>query len=494
MKGPDEIRNFALLSRNVLAMATRILKEDLRLRKKYETIDNHHPGQASISARLLKDILRNPDIALYVKTLNLTYWEQEWRDPSDGSDPSEWDNDYRSDHHVPYTEEDMALYHGALDLDDPLLQGGIDLLTWKDMLNDGDEDPVVALLFTMLPNLRRLLFGEIPTATHVLEVIHRISMSSTSTSLSQLKHVELLGESTAEGEHISLIKPFALLPSVREIICWSLVEEGLGHDDDLDCYTRSQSSNVTHLTLKDCHGDITKGLSIILEGFTALKSFTFLDRGQFSAEKYIPTSDPFWIRAALQSHTRHCLESLTMRSPVDDRSMCLGSLRYFTVLKQLNVDYHLLIDRHAYRDYREIADMLPSSIEEIEIHGLDNSDMDTLRGFILQMIEAKATTLPSLKKLAFPVHARAKEVLEEISEGEGEADSEEEEEGDLEEQEEGDSEEEEEGDSEEEEDGDSEEEEEGDSEEEEEEEEDEGVAENKDLREKCKECGILLIL
>jgi len=82
--------------------------------------------------------------------------------------------------------------------------------------------------------------------------------------------------------------------------------------DDIDYCTRGQISRVTHLNFKHCD-DISKDLHILLEGFDALKSFTFTNpRTQLMGR---PQCDPFWIRSALYANVRHSLQSLTMRFP-----------------------------------------------------------------------------------------------------------------------------------------------------------------------------------
>ncbi len=435
-----------------------ILKEDLELRNKYQDTDNWPAHKGSDIERLVKKILLKPEIALYIKTLTLDYWQFQWEAESPDEDVDadfdieEWLEEHRPARHVPYFAKDFALFNQALEEDDPLLRGGMDVQTLQDVLADGHQDPLVCMLITRLPNVRQIRWIDIPTASHVLKVVQTISESPTATSLRRLEYVDFQGTNCVYGEELSLIKPFAMLPSVRKIVCSDLIKEGgSAHMDDIDYYTPGQISRVTHLNFKHCD-DKSKDLHILLEGFDALKSFTFTNpRTQLMGK---PQCDLFWIRSALYGNLRHSLQSLTMRFPREtdkDKSSFMGGLRRFAVLKKLEFDYHLLVDPKAQADEAPIADLLPPSIEDIHFHGLDTSNMKTVRRLIGQLTDAKVDILPVLRKLSLVTQARSSEVVkkvveavveedsededEEMSEGEAEEQSDGEEDGEIDEEE-----------------------------------------------------------
>lgn len=301
-----------------------------------------------IVPKLLSDTLLRPELALYVKQLKLDYWAEWWEDndevPAHIEDPEKWLEDRRLVWHAPYPASDMAMYKQALDEGGPELKPELTIEEWKAMLDTGDQDPLVVLLLTRLPNFQKLLFIETPTRSRILQVIHDISKTHNSSMLKYLKAVVFSGDNTAYGEEVSLLKPFAMLPLVREIACEQLIEKGNGHFDYIDCNPRSQTSNVMLVTLADCV-NIAKDLSILLEGFDKLKSFKYIAKIPDDENEI---SDPFWIRSALSS-SRQSLESLVMRfSSISDEAeenlQCMGSLRRFAALTFLEVDYHLLVD------------------------------------------------------------------------------------------------------------------------------------------------------
>ncbi len=99
-----------------------------------------------------------------------------------------------------------------------------------------------------------------------------------------------------------------------------------------------------------------------------------------------------------------------------DYSNFMGGLRRFAVLKKLEVDYHLLVDPKAQADEATIADLLPPSIEDIHFHGLDTSNMKTVRRLIGQLADAKVDMLPVLRRLSLVTEARSSEVVKKVVE------------------------------------------------------------------------------
>jgi ribosomal protein L3 len=106
----------------------------------------------------------------------------------------------------------------------------------------------------------------------------------------------------------------------------------------------------------------------------------------------------------------------------------MGGLRRFAVLKKLEFDYHLLVDLKAQADEATIADLHPPSIEDIHFHGLDTSNMKTVRRLIGQLTDAKVDMLPVLRKLSLVTQARSSEVVKKVVEAVVEEDSEDEDE------------------------------------------------------------------
>lgn len=75
LRGPDDLKNFAMSCSAAANTGGKFLQEDLRLRKKYSSINNDNTsGEGSVYAKLLKSILVDPNIALYVREFSASYW------------------------------------------------------------------------------------------------------------------------------------------------------------------------------------------------------------------------------------------------------------------------------------------------------------------------------------------------------------------------------------------------------------------------------------
>ena len=113
---PKDIENFALASKTIRTLARKILINHRKLTRELLTFDVGGSKSRFSAAGLLKEILKSPLVALYIKTLTildefLGNWESEEQgantlkafDPEIG----EGGRQYR---HTPYMEEDMELF------------------------------------------------------------------------------------------------------------------------------------------------------------------------------------------------------------------------------------------------------------------------------------------------------------------------------------------------------------------------------------------------
>lgn len=192
---------------------------------------------------------------------------------------------------------------------------------------------------------------------------------------------------------ISLIKSFASLPSLEKISCYAY--DSCDEETDIpECLVSPRSSNVTDLVF-DSYGDTTTHISVLLEGIKVLKNFTYVGHN----EKF----DLFGLQTALLNHSRHSLEYLKvvlfghMSSKHADT---LGSLRLFENLKTLEVDHSFLVNLDTNGDCN-VTDLLPASIEAIDLTGLYSEIFGHIRPVIRSLVSAKRTELPNLKRLNF---------------------------------------------------------------------------------------------
>ena len=176
---------------------------------------------------------------------------------------------------------------------------------WIEDMEAGDEDPIIAILLTLLPELRNLKIKELPLNGVTFGVIH-ISLNISTTMLSELEEVEISYDNDVESKGTSVIRPFAMLPTMKKLSYSNFKQ------DWSPCAAEScmplQISNISELTITgNCPS--SKNLFEILGGFKALKRFAYLEPA--ASHDF----DPFGIRPVLVAYTRHSLEHLVIQSP-----------------------------------------------------------------------------------------------------------------------------------------------------------------------------------
>lgn len=387
---PHDIASFALVSKRIFAFAKPFLKEHHRLKSEYSIIENDRSCDGSMLAHLLKDVLLNPHIAFYIEKVCICDWRTCWEDPNRGVPcrlDLEVDDVQNYVWHVPYPERDMELFRNGIRKAKHVLPSEIDV--WIKLLESGHEDPTLALLLSLLPNLCALSLEDPPKRTLLFTSIRRMAQNAPSTSFLKLRSFHLADSVSERNEGISLVKLFALQPSMEKISCFDVdnVRQRRGIPD---CLIAPQSSNVTELVFDSC-GAIGKHIPVLLEGIKRLKKFTYVALGK--------TVDAFRIRSALLNHCRHSLEYLKM-SYHDGEGNYMGNLRLFENLKVLHITHSLLVDPDAGDDLN-MADLLPISIETIDTTGQSRRIVSHIRPFIRSLVNAKRTRLSNLKTLKY---------------------------------------------------------------------------------------------
>ncbi|CAD6572888.1 MAG: hypothetical protein ASARMPREDX12_005531 [Alectoria sarmentosa] len=387
---PGDIASFARVSKQIYALAERFLKEHHRLESKYSVLEINRSYDGSVLAHLLKDVLLKPYIAFYVKKLHVCDWYTCWEDPIfgliDGLDP-DLDDVESNVWHLPYPEQDMELFRNCIRKAEYLLPSEVDF--WIQLLESGDEDPILTSFLSLLPNLCTLSLEDHPVQTMLFTTICRMTKNTASTSFSKLRSVHLSDCFFDQREVIFRVKPFVLLPSVEKISCRNLDNRHRGRGIP-DCLIAPQSSNVTELVFESC-GDISKRISVLLEGIKGLKKFTYV--------AVTETVDAFWIRSALLNHCRHSLEYLKMGFGYGKPNY-IGSLRLFKNLKTLDVEHGLLVDPDDLGNFNT-ADLLPTSIEAVDMTGTCSRITSHIHPFIKSLMSSKRTRLPNLKRLSY---------------------------------------------------------------------------------------------
>ena len=388
---PDDIKSFALVSRSIYALGHVCLKEHRRLKAQYSLIQTSYRSQGCGKAwgDLLKDILLNPHLAPYVTTLDVCpthlFWEQDYGHSTSGND--------LICHHVPYPKTDMLLFQDAL-----RKLGEVE--DWSKDMEAGDEDPIIAILLTLLPGLRTLRIKELPLNGVTFGVIQYIAEYKSTTMLSELEEVEISYDQDFESKDTLVIRPFAMLPSMKKLSCSNFKEDWSPYA--AESRMPLQISNISELTITG--NDISsKNLFEILGGFKALKRFAYLEPA--ASQDF----DPFWIRAALVAYARHSLEQLIIQYPGAYKGQgCMGDLWGFKRLRTLETEYNFLVEPGHYdvmyaAEYRHtVANALPGTLQELVLCGNGFDLHDQVGPSIHSLVEAKINGhLASLNKLEY---------------------------------------------------------------------------------------------
>lgn len=386
---PKDVERFAPVSKNILALAPRFINEHQRLKDRFSFLYFEHENNrhGSPPARFLAGILRNPRAALYVDQVCIEGWKTEWDHLANVS------LNMATDHHLPYPQETMQLFEEAVTTSAFIPES--EAAKWISEIRKGDERTIFALMITLLSNVRSFGVDGVAAGGHRLaEMIRQIGISPNTTALSQLTKVGI-GWSDPGLIHndFNWVMHFSSLKSVKSIE-GSLVGQliiGMEYWFSLP----PKWSNITSLHLDNCSIN-DKQLFLYLQCLAALETFTY--RAAHQAKRY----DPFWLCTALVTHAGHSLKTLQILSK-DGRGSHMGSLAGLNLLTELCTEYRLLLDYVTKVDDERLVEMLPPSIEEVELVHNDHYDLGVLQRLVLKMCELKAERLPNLKVLMFLV-------------------------------------------------------------------------------------------
>ena len=410
---PDDIESLALGSRYIYAASSQALEEHRILKRQYTEI--HHtarvnPGEErNLSSdrqlpELLKIVINNPRVGLYIKKLIVEGCEEDVKD--DVNAP--WING-QDMVHIRYSPDDIDLFLDSfrtlpeLSTFDPLP----DMIQfWNELFKTGNDAAVFALLMMHCPNLSTLDYAD--RGTDVIPIMSAFDLMSRcpdSKSLRRLKHLRFDHSSWPTGTGstfaINLTRSLLNLPSLESIHGINI--DSAQHSEVGGPWPR-QSSKLKDVSFHSCRIS-DKSLHELLEATIQLRSFSCTQA----------TLDPYWIRAALQSSARHSLECLKLRNTSDRRRKAkyMGSLKLFTVLRTVEVDQHHLATRNT-----RFEDNLPLSLQSLTMHHLTEFE-HTLR--MLIDANAERRVLPHVQKIAINLGRkrieRKKDVIETLTQG-----------------------------------------------------------------------------
>ena len=385
---PQDVQSFALVSKRIYATGAPFVDEHNKLKRKY-SFSNPVVCEGDASVLLLKKILLWPPVALYVTHLSTDQYWPGWR-PERGISYS---------YYTPCSDDDMELFteaiRGAL-----VLQNEVE--DWITAIKEGNDDPIVALLLSFLPNLCTMTLVVHTGFCRLAKTLRRISETKNSAFLTRLTTVNLEVQVLSEDIFMDWewLSTSAAFPFVQSL---NVVRTDVDDRDLLryrQCFEPG-SSTAERLALAKS-GNCPKSMFHLFQSFKGLKNFTYFNKDE-SAEPF----EPYWMGNAIVVYAKHSLESLKITSEWKDytKPTTLGSFRDCTNLREMEINVDLFRGKSS---FHTLPDLFPISIEKIHLHrGADGCfnriERSTIANFTPAIVEAfvraKSKLLPSLRVL-----------------------------------------------------------------------------------------------
>ncbi len=379
---PEDLENFAQVSKHIRSVSDSALEEHRQLIRKYTSFSGLAVAEAV--EPLLKDVLADPRIGHYVKRIDLRRESNEQEVAiEEGSveardDDSEKGISIEQTHAAVHDNQFLVPWH----------------LRWiHERIDKGKKDILICLLLPLLPNLLVLSITNKVYLEGFYKMIER-ARKMDARFLSKLEHVHIQAYDYTEYFELSHLTSFAPLPSLRRLsgmrVCQIVLLQS------------PQISNITHLELQESRIGSTF-LDRYLRYFPHLQSFVYTtsDEGDLEGNHF----DPFVIRAALEARISTTLQRLTILSNADeDRKSFMGPLRGFKVLEQVRSDWSCLIPYVAGHMREILSSILPKSLKVLDLRGHDEYHQFKHEELIDHAIQAKTgpdSPLPLLEKLKF---------------------------------------------------------------------------------------------
>lgn len=401
---PDCFIAFSEVSKQLHACLAPFMAEHKRLLRTYVSVTNT-PNLASLNpdhgplVKVIKDVLLTPRIAKYVDNLCIQRWHAAWQTGPATAGTEESRKQETISLQDRFGEVLVSMKHMVPEVVD----------SWMSAFKSGAEDPVVALLFVLLPNLTTIdLVDIVGTYGCLTRTLRDVAKEPKSRSLSRLESVSISG-----GTHrwLLLCLEFARLPSLRSIYASEFIESN-GSQDNIN-YTvwPSPYSHVVRLSFIRCHIP-PQQLFDMLGYFHSLEHFEYLHTQAVEGADSAAYA-PFWIRSSLLAHAKSSLKTLKLNSTTDTKKMpdYMGSLRSFGQLKEVDTDLCCL--RSQDLGSRTWTEVLPKSIEKVTVRRSRLLSVASAK-LLRELLEKKP---PNLREFNFrtlngPVRVPLREVVD----------------------------------------------------------------------------------
>lgn len=313
----EDLENFAQSCQRCQIIASPALKKHRLLIRQYSTIKD---VEARTISKTLKQVLMNPQTGRYIRNITLNHV----RDPK-------WFS-----YNAGYSVEDLQLFVAASRNSSFLSPPGEAPLSYRSVIERGDEDILLAILLPLLPNLTSLSLPRVDNGRHscwTSDLLSYVPHASTPT-LAKLSTVCIKGE----YPHLSEAVMYASLPSMKSLSVLSVSTCGY---DDAHVFGQGQkfsSSYITNLELWECKMP-SRHLQNFLLGCHCLQSFAY----SCGIGGDPNTRSAYYIRQALLNKAKSTLRKLTILGCSGHTTCVMGTLRPFEVLEEVCTDWELLV-------------------------------------------------------------------------------------------------------------------------------------------------------
>ena len=361
---PEDLENFAQTSKRVFLLAKPFLEHHRQLIRLHSTFKSNQIWRDAVWSApipsLLMKIRNEPLIGRYVREIQLKY-----------SGPIRCNNWYFDP--VSYGEQRNLVSAVIAQTNVPNIQSFYDTnerLCSKP--KESYEEFLVTLFLLLLPNLSRLSLPWNHTRGYFCDMIRQSALDG-NCWLANLTTVRVKGDFVFRALGIRDLSLFSSLPALKSLMALNARDHGLNIDDFLpppDSHTKKLELNKSYFTRLTLYW--------YLESFRSLQTFT-LGFNDYYDPCIKRQFDPKIVRAALVTHAKTTLQSLTITAsgpPNPDTS--IGSLQQFEVLQKVRTQWTILFPKDSCLETWP-SRVLPASIRKLQLD--DNSDHDSSKDY-----------------------------------------------------------------------------------------------------------------
>ena len=341
----EDLENFAQSCQRLQSIASSALKKHRLLIRQYSTIKD---VEAHTISKTLKQVLINPQTGRYIRNITLNHV----RDPK-------WFS-----YNAGYGAEDLQLFVAASRKSIFLSPPGEAPLSYRSVIERGDEDILLAILLPLLPNLTSLILPRVNNGRHscwTSDVLSYIPHASTPT-LAKLSTVCINGG--GEYPHLNDAVMYANLPSMKSLTALRVSACGYDYALVFGQGRNSLNSYITNLELWECKVP-AKHLQQFLSGCHCLESFAYSCGRGGDPDRISACS----IREALPNKAKTTLRKLTILGCIQTRWK-MGTLRPFEVLEEVCTDWGSLASLAVNRaePLLPIVESFPASLRKLSLN------------------------------------------------------------------------------------------------------------------------------